>query len=136
MKNPFSQNDKRIVVFTKNISGIDTVIGKRKVQSGTVNIKFRKALYPVSISIPTYRERNVFIYLIDVEYGQLSFAANEKLKIPLEIMDEIFSNQIIKQLVSTMNKTNSMSGLPLALALMGMGLAIGYIIGNFIPMGN
>lgn len=128
------KGDKRKVFFMKDIANVKTIIGRKKIKVTNKYVPFNKNLFPVDTAKPTYRNKNRFMYMIDIDAGQLQFESD--MCVPNDdLFDMIFRNQIVKQLVSALEKTKiSSEAIIIALALLGMGLAIGYIIGNAVPV--
>lgn len=128
------RGDKRKVFFMKDIANVRTIIGRKKVKVTNKYVPFNKNLFPIDTSKPTYRNKNRFMYMIDIDAGQLQFESDKCVPND-DLFDMIFHNQIVKQLVSALEKTKiSGEAIIIALALLGLGLAIGYILGNGIPL--
>lgn len=125
--------DRRRVLFVKRIAGIQTVIGKKNIKSSTERVTFNKRQYPIDTKYPSYRTKKFYMYVLNVETGQLYFQANVENKIDSRLMDMIFNQEIVKQIVSSLTTKPMLDNIIMVLMGIGMGMAIGYIIGNFVP---
>lgn len=130
--------DKRKVLFVKNVGNIPTVISKRPIKVTTEQITFKigtkKLSFDFDINKPSYRYKNIYYYVIDISTGQLSFKKPSKQPAP-ELLHAIFRRQIIKQLVSGLEKgTPAMTGLMIILMCAGLFFLFGYLMGQFFPM--
>jgi hypothetical protein len=125
--------DRRRVLFVKRIAGVQTVIGKRNIKSSTERVTFQKRQYPIDTRYPSYRTKKFYMYVLNIETGQLYFQANIENKIDSRLMDMIFNQEIVKQIVSSLTTKPFMESIVMIIMGICMGVALGYILGNFIP---
>jgi len=120
--------------FINPVSKIPTIIKMKKLKPDTKHIDYNKKTYDINLKNPLYRFKNKFIYAIDINAGQMSFIEIKE-DINPEFKDMINRRQIIKQIVTGLEnlKFPLSESIIYILLSVGLGLAIGYIIGNFIP---
>ncbi|OGU58432.1 MAG: hypothetical protein A2V66_16345 [Ignavibacteria bacterium RBG_13_36_8] len=130
----FTWRDKRRIWFVKEISGVYSVISKRKIKSGSIvkTISLRKNTFSFDIGLPVVRFRNIFFYFVDVDKGQITLKNPETI-VTAELMDVTFKRNIAKQIVTGLESSFQFSNLVLILMGITLGALAGYIIGNFIP---
>jgi len=130
--------DKRRVAFVRKISGTYQVIGKPlklTASQKTVRLSVGKnsQTYEINMGIPTFRQRMIWYYFVDIEKGQIAFEKIDTTK-SNELLDTFVSRRTIEQLVAGIEKPQFMAYLVYILLTLGMGIPLGYIIGNLIPM--
>lgn len=126
--------DKRVVIWVRTINGLPTEVMRKRIKSTKDKVEFRKLSWPFDVGKPSFRSGRTFYYLADVKKGQLQFSET-KLEISPELIDTILNRSTIKQLVSGLKAQNLAGTLLYLLMGLGMGIPIGYILGNILPMG-
>jgi hypothetical protein len=129
-----SGKDKFIVKYVQKVSGILTVIQTRKINPTRVSIAYKDRSFPFYSNLPTYRTKNTFVYLIDVFEGQLKLKDADATPNP-EVMHKVLKKNVIQQLVSGLESTPLSTLIIYILLALGFGVSLGYIIGNFVPIG-
>lgn len=125
--------DKYKVRFLKRINDTPTFIGQRIIKPNSETVEYRKKSYPIDTSKCAYRFKNQYIFLVDVDEGQLPLGKSQ-MNVSTSLIDLVVRQSIGKQLVSGLEK-----GSTLGITIMQMiiyiclGLAVGYIIGQFLP---
>ena len=129
----FTRKDKRILCHVTKMSGVLTVVKKRKIPPHNDKATYRKTAFPFDIGNPAYRVKNKFYYFVDTKVGQLSFNA---IKTPMstKLLDLILNQEIVRQIIGTFKIRATSEMIMFMLLSLGMGLALGFIIGNFVPM--
>lgn len=128
------KKDKRIVLYARDVSGVLTVIKKSSVTPITSQVGFRDLKFHFDIGKPLFRMKNVFYYVVDVRDGQITVSNNKDVVSP-ELIDSIMAKGIIKQLVSNIEDKPTSTMIIMFLLCIGIGISVGYIVGNFIPFG-
>jgi hypothetical protein len=126
--------DKFVVKYMQKVSGILTVIQTRRINPTRVSIAYKDRSFPFYANIPSYRSKNTFVYLIDVFEGQLKLKDADATPNP-EVMHKVLKKNVIQQLVSGLESTPFSQLLIYILLSVGLGISLGYIFGNFIPIG-
>lgn len=127
--------DKRKVHFVKSIANVPTRIKTRKIKSPGRYITFKNHTFEFDIAKPAYRIRNIFYYIVDIDKGQICFPEAAINASAPELLDKIVRRSLAKQLVSSVEKMPLSEVLLYILLSVGMGAGLGYILGNFFPMG-
>jgi hypothetical protein len=125
--------DKRKVYFVRIIAGVPTRITQKTIKASTVNVGYRKLLFPIDIGKPSFRIKNTFYYVVDIHSGQLYFG-DAKHSISPELLDSILVRNIAKNLVSGLESAPLFSSIIMILLGIGLGLALGFILGNYFPI--
>jgi len=131
--------DKRTAYFIRLMNGTPFVISKKNVKPAQDKITYsesrtRKATFILDTSKPAFRIGRTFVYMVDVKVGQIHFGSTVS-KVSPELIDAILNQSLAKQLVSGLHKMNVWNILGYILLAMGMGIPVGYILGNFMPIG-
>ncbi len=129
-----SGKDKHKVLYVQKVSGILTVVKTRYINPVRVLISFKDRSFPFYANIPSFRIKNTFYYLVDTMTGQLSLKDADS-KLTPEIMDKVMKKNVIQQLVSGLEAVPLSSIIIYILLSAVMGLSLGYILGNFVPIG-
>jgi hypothetical protein len=130
----FDGRDKRKVLYMQNMSGMLTIIKKKYIKPAMKNISYLKNTFNFNPEDPTFRSKNTFYYLVDIHNGQLHIETKQT-SIHPEMVGKILKRNIIKQLVSGLEAAPMASTIVMLLLGAGLGLACGYILGNFVPFG-
>lgn len=127
--------DRRKVIFTKHISTTPTIIGRKKIKVTDKFVTLGKEQYPVDTALPTYRNKNRFIYMLDIDIGQMYFGSSQCIQSD-DMFDMIFHKRVIKDLVAGLEKRGINSDTIIIALFVGLAaLAGGYVLGNAIPLG-
>lgn len=135
ISNILSKTDKRKVIFVRKVSGIHTTINIRKISILTTAVKIGDKQFPIDISKPVFRIKNVFYYMIDVDSGQVIYAQKQS-EVSPEILDMVIGKKIVSQIVSSLEKLNWKDYILYIILSIGLGLALGFILGNYFPMNS
>ena len=127
-------HDRRVIIWVRTINGLPTEIVRKHIVSTKDKVEFRKLSWPFDVGRPSFRSGRTFYYLADVKTGQLQFSET-KLEISPELIDTVLNRNTIKQLVSSLKARNLIDTLLYLLMGLGMGIPIGYILGNVLPIG-
>ncbi len=129
--------DKRKILWVTIVNGMPSVIAERKVLSSEDRVTFRRLKgadsFHLDASRPTFRKKNTFYYFVDIKKGQLFFGENEN-KVSSQMMNTVWNQEAIRQIISGLESTKFMQILPYILLAGGMFLAVGYILGNAVPL--
>lgn len=125
--------DKRKVLIVRLTGNTPTVIAKKSIKDSTQFIRYGKKTYTIDINKPSYRQKNIFYYLLDPGKGQLHFYQMNKLVAP-ELLEAILNRNIVKQLVSGLEAVPLIQNIIIMLLCLGMGIGAGFIIGNYFPI--
>ena len=125
--------DIRRILYVKKISGVLSQIKSKKISGNVTQIRVGKKTFNFDIGNPLFRRRNKFFYFVDVDRGQLSLNENIEQVSP-EIMDAILSENVVKQIVGSLRQATIESWFMIVIYI-GLGVAVGYIIGNAVPIG-
>lgn len=133
--------DKFYAKICKNVQGVEHIIGSRAIDPRKKSFVWKKTRIPVDLSKPTIRAKDpwfgtsqCYYYHIDLDNGQLSFHDIES-EVSKDMMDLIFSREIVRQLAGAQKK-GGVSG-DYILALFGIlgGVGIGWILCTFASGG-
>lgn len=126
--------DQYVAVFVKTINKVVTIQGKKKFKVDAQHLTFRDKSYNVDTKTVSYRNKNKFIYMVDIDGGQQVIFENkeDKVKNP-ELANLIVEKKIVSQLVAGLVSVGKTAWFPLIICIL-MGLAFGYIMGNAIPL--
>jgi len=127
------RKDKRIIIFVSEISGIRSAVGKKKVKPHEDSVKYRGRTFPFDINNPIIRRKNKFIYYVDIRTGQCQISKQD-VPINPKLFDLLISHEIIAQIVGAMKKRMKFEEIVILILGIGLGIAVGYIIGNYVPM--
>ena len=130
---PLSRKDKRVIIFVSEISGIRSAVGKRKVKPHEDSVEYKSRTFPFDINTPIIRRKNKFIYYVDIRTGQCQISKQD-IPINPKLFDLLISHEIIAQIVGAMKKRMKFEELVMMILGIGLGIAVGYIIGNYAPM--
>jgi len=127
-------SDKRKVIFITKISETYTAIFQKSLKGRTEHIGFRGKLYPINLNYPAYRLKNMFLYFIDIQEGQVQFesAGNQ---IPTQLLDAVIEQQLGKQLVSGLESSPVLSSFLMLLFTTGFGFVFGLLIAIVFHLG-
>jgi len=129
----FSGRDKRRLLYIRTISGVPTVIRRKKIKGNLIKFTYNKRTFPFDMSRPAFRIKNTFFYICDVNKGQLHFDIDVKSVVAPELLDAILNRHIVKDLVSGLENPAILGYLIYVILGAGLGLSVGYILG--IKMG-
>lgn len=124
------KRDVRSLFFVQKIGGFPTVIKEQKIAVDSKTVPYRENLYRLDVGKPAFRIGNVFYYIIDIDKGQMSFL-DSKDQIAPELMDAILKRKVAKQLTSNLETTPIPPNLIYLFLTLGLGLALGFIIGHW-----
>ena len=68
------KTDKKKLYFVQKVGGFPTVIKQIKIQIDAKHIRYKQLLYNFDVGKPAFRIANTFIYLMDIDKGQIGFA--------------------------------------------------------------
>jgi hypothetical protein len=126
--------DKRSIWYVRHIVGVPTVVKKKKnIKTSISQVKFRDKVFTFDISKPAFRWKNYWYYLVDIDSGQMWFGSPPPAIAP-ELLDAVLVRKLGQQLVSALETASIFQNLVMILVFIGLGIAIGYIMGNFVPM--
>lgn len=125
--------DKYVIAFCKGTAQLPIIIGKKKVKATSDLVRYKKHTYPIDLHTPTYKRKSSFVYLFDIDEGQQKLKSNEQ-EFSKVLTDATFTDQIGKQLVAGLGKPSMSGDLIVGILCIIMGVAIGYILGNLLPM--
>src|SRR4030042_4497801 len=128
------KTDKHKVKFVRMISGFPDVIKTKKIKKFVTEVTLRDNTFAIDFNKPSYREKNTFYYLFDVSKGQMFFNLSD-FGGPKGLTYLILRRSLIRQLVSGMEKRKLGEVLIFILLAIGVGVSLGYILGNVLPMG-
>jgi hypothetical protein len=132
--------DRKIIYYVKENSGFYSVVKTTKSSmlnsNKIINYAGMKGkTFPFDMGKPAFRKKNRWFYFVDVDRGQLQILKKDKESLSSQLLDQIVKKELGKQLVSAL-ESPPISGYILVVLLgAGLGIAIGYILGNFVPMG-
>jgi len=126
--------DRRIVKFVKDVSGGCTVIASKKISPTADRVTFKNLTFAFDVAKPSYRVGRTFIYLVDVKNGQLQFHPG-MMPVSARLMQRIMVEEVVSQLVAGLKKFDVWNTLLYLIMGLGMGIPLGYILGNFVPIG-
>ena len=131
--------DRRKVLFVRNIRGTMSVVGKQlDVKTTTTKVTIRKGkethTFKLDISRPSVRNKRNWIYFVDIVNGQIDFGETVS-PVSSDAIDMFTFKPTIKQLVAGIEKPDFMNYIVYILLALGMGIPLGYIIGNLVPIG-
>jgi hypothetical protein len=126
--------DQYIAVFAKTINGVVTVQGKKKFKIHIDHLSFKGKSFRIDTKIVSYRNKNKFIYLIDIDNGQqIIFKDKEEIIKNSELANLIVEKKVIAQLVSGLVSVGKVPWV-WAVVFIAVGLPVGYILGNIFPI--
>jgi hypothetical protein len=128
-----SKYDRRIIFYGRKIANVFTVFRVNKFKGNIKQAGYKKSLFPFDMSKPAFRRKNKWYYFVDVENGQISLGDTRTVMSP-KLFDLIVKKELGKQLVSVLESVPLLGNLIMMLLGIGLGVAVGYIIGNFAPM--
>lgn len=129
-------NNKYYAIFISKINSIPTIVNKKQIRADISQVTYKNKSYAIDTNSPSYQEGRKFVYFIDLKGGQIGLSDSD-FEINPEIRKKFFSDKIIQQLVSGLDKSPLISmDMIIMLILMGFGIAVGYIIGNYVPIGG
>lgn len=126
--------DKHKVLYVQKVSGISTVVKTRRINPIRVSISFKDRSFPFYSNTPAFRRKNTFFYIVDTLTGQLNLTDADN-KLTPEIMDKVIKKNVVQQLVSGLEATPWSTLIVYIILALGMGVSLGYILGNFVPIG-
>lgn len=125
--------DQYIAIFTKTIINTVTIQGKKRFKLPIETITFRKHSFQIDTRWLTYRNKNKFVYFIDVDKGQMSFQKfKEQVENP-KLMDKVLNGHIISDLVSGLASVGTIPW-TWGIVFIAVGLPIGIILGWIFPI--
>lgn len=125
--------DKRKVLIVRLTGNTPTVIAKKVIKESTQFISYKKKTYHIDINKLSFRQKNLFCYLLDPTKGQLHFEQMHKLVAP-EMLEAILNRNVVKQLVAGLEAAPLIQNIVIMLLCLGMGIGAGFIIGNYFPI--
>ena len=125
--------DRRKVLLVRIIGKTPTVISRQFVKDDSQTVTFKNKVYTVDFNKPSYRVKNIFCYLVDIDEGQLHFEKTGKMVAP-QLLHLILTRSIVKQLVTSLEKQPFAQTLLFLILGVLLGLAGGYILGNILPI--
>ncbi len=133
----YGTKDKRKAFIIRMIADLPTVIEKRKIKPTQTKITITRGkeskTYPFLVGKPSFRIGRTFIYLVDVEGGQLHYNLNDS-KVSPVLIDAILRQGLAKQLVAGLMTPSLMQYILYLIMGALMGLGFGYILGNALPL--
>lgn len=129
LETSYDRKDKRRVLISRDISGINTVIKKAKITGKTDKIKFGSKTFQFDISKPLYRSRNTWIYGLNVDTGQQTISQSVQ-TISAALTDTILVRHVIKDLVSGLEKLKVSEILIYIVLAVIAGISTGVVIGQ------
>jgi len=123
-------NIKYKIVFLRKIN--DYLVFERaiKLKKDKTSIEFRGKRYIINKNNPSYVDKNVFVFFLDIDSGNLYQFDEIKQNINPELIDLMLGKNIIKQLAVGLKK--DLEKLPVAQII--MYIALGFLIGSLIFM--
>lgn len=128
------KRDKHKVKFVRMVSGFPDVIKTKKIKKFVTHVTLRDNTFAIDFNKPSYREKNTFFYLFDVSKGQMFFTPSD-FGGPKGLTYLILRRNIIRQIVSGVEKKKLGEVLIYILLAVASAIPIGYILGNILPMG-
>lgn len=110
-------------------------IGKRLLWKKTLSVRFRGKTYMIDPNRPAYANRKRFIYIVDINRGQLDLN-NVQNPISADMVDAILTRSVVRQLVGQL-ETSSLSLQMIGLILLGLlaGIPLGIVLSPFVMGG-
>jgi hypothetical protein len=127
----YDRKDKKRLLIVRDISGIPTLVKKMKILGRTDKVRYGKKSFPFDMSAPTYRSRNTFYYVLDVDDGQMTLK-NTLSPVSPNLLDIVMNRHVIKDLVSGLESTKFSELLLYILMALACGIPVGFIIGQNI----
>lgn len=134
MKINISHREKKKICFGTVVSNTFTVIRTVKIKPNTTSVRLGDSSFHFDMSCPTLKNKNTLYYYIDTKKGQVSFKNQSIPLVSPELLDLIIVRKIGTQLLKVVEKTPMMGSLLIVLMGIGLGISLGFILGNFFPM--
>jgi len=125
--------DRRKVLLVRIIGKTPTVVSRQFIKNDSQTVIFKNKVYVIDFDKPSYRVKNIFCYLVDIDQGQLHYEKTAKMIVP-QLVHLILKRSIVKQLVTNLEKQPFAQSLILLILGIALGLAGGYILGNVLPL--
>lgn len=118
---------KRRVFVVENLSGINTVVGRKTLKSdGTIS--FRKQSWKIDTGCPTVLSQKYFSYYVDTQGRQIYFQGGPVPAVEPEVLNLIIEQKVVAQCVSTIGSALNFG----LLGWIGLGLLSGVPLGFVI----
>lgn len=126
--------DQYVAVFVKTINGVITIQGRKKFKINIDVVTFRGKSFHVDTKTVSYRVKNKFVYLINLDGGQQVVFMNDDDKVKnSELANLVVEKKVIAQLVAGLVSVGKQPWVVIIIAL-ALGICLGYIIGNALPL--
>lgn len=125
----YDRKDKRRLLISRDISGVNTVIKKAKITGKTDKVKFGPKTFQFDISKPLYRTRNTWVYGLNVDTGQQTISQSVQTISPA-MTDTILVRHVIKDLVSGLEHMKISDILIYIVLAIVAGISTGVVIGQ------
>ena len=132
-----NKKKKYILVFLLKEQNTYEIRKKKRFNPINNKIKYKKKLYIIDTSKPTFTRKQKLFYAIDIDIGQLYFPNNTKVNIN-EVKDDkkfrdlMMGTDLIEKLSSGLLEKVNIKNIFEKILYIGFGIAIGFIIGMML----
>lgn len=132
----FEIKDQYVAVFVKRINRVLTVQGRKKFKINIEHLTFRGKSYHIDTRLVSYRNKNKFLYQIDIDTGQQIVFENkaeaDEVK-DSDLANLVVEKKVVAQLVAGLVSVGKIPWI-WGVVFIALGVAVGYIIGNVLPL--
>lgn len=128
------KTDKYKVKFCRMISGVPSVVSTRRIKKFSTVVHEHGLSFGIDFNKPTYRQKNTYYYMFDIENGQMLVGTAGQTISPA-LTNMIVKKSGIRQLIMGMEKRKLGDILIYILLAIACGVMGGYLLGTAFPMG-